>query len=59
MVIILDCWHFKKKWLCSPFVCNLCMGLLDKNLQWSLVGYGLGFGSGISVEIEYHGFPKL
>jgi hypothetical protein len=35
------------------------MGLLDKNLQWSLLGYGLDFGYGISVEIEYHGLPKI
>jgi hypothetical protein len=59
MVVVLDCWHLKKKTITLFLMCNPCMELLNKKLQWSLLGHGLGFGFGLSVEIDYHGLPKL
>jgi hypothetical protein len=54
MVIILDCWHFKKKnGYALLVVCNLCMGLLDKNGSeaCSVMVWVLGLASLLKLSI--------
>jgi hypothetical protein len=42
-------------------VCNLHIEFLNRicSGSCSVMAWVLGFGSGLAVEIDYHGFPKL